>query len=100
VQKERQLAQLAYSKALDADRQARERMGDDLQAGRNLRVEDVRQLTHEHQLQLLEKGDDALRDMVEEARRKDQKYLLGDERTRDRDRDKDRDYRGDRDPDR
>jgi hypothetical protein len=82
--KEQQLARLAYAHSLDEDQKARLRMGEDMRAGRNLRIEDVALLTHEHQLQIRARGDDAVRDMVDEARKRSDSHWKGEERERDR----------------
>jgi hypothetical protein len=58
------------------------RMGDDMQAGRNLRAEDVQNLTHEQKLQILSRGDDAVRQMVEDERRRTEQRARDDDRGR------------------
>jgi hypothetical protein len=84
ARREQQLARVAAIRAAQADQKARERMHDDMQAGRSLRAADVRLLTHEHLMQLSLRGDDAMRDMVAEARKSREGASRGEERERDR----------------
>jgi hypothetical protein len=69
---------------LDKERaeKALRRMGDDMQAGRNLRAEDVQNLTHEQKLQILSRGDDAVRQMMEDEKRRNEQRARDDDRGR------------------
>lgn len=84
ARKEQQLARLAERKAQEADREALNRMGEDMAAGRHLRLEDVQRLTHDHQILIRDRGDEGVRSLVEEAQRKARQDRGGDERERDR----------------
>jgi hypothetical protein len=84
ARKAQQLADLAADRAAHADQKAREHMYQDMQAGRGLRAEDIRSLTYEHQMQLRSRGDDAVREMVDDARKRMDSHWLGEERERDR----------------
>jgi hypothetical protein len=83
ARKRQQFERLEAKRAAAADRKARERMDEDMRAGRNLRAEDIMQLSHEHQLQISRRGDDAVRDMVEEAHKFSDRHWKGEERERD-----------------
>ena len=82
ARKEQQLARLAARREAQADERAIERMEDDLKAGRNLSATDIRNLTHEHQLQLSAFGDDGVRQMVDDARRQKERDGKGEDRHR------------------
>jgi hypothetical protein len=84
ARKQQQLARLEARRAAAADLKARQRMDEDLRAGRNLRAEDIMHLSHEHKLAITQRGDDAVRDMVEEARKFSDRHWKGEERERDR----------------
>jgi len=84
ARKRQQLERLEAKRAAAADLKARERMDEDLRAGRNLRAEDIMHLSHEHKLAISQRGDDAVRDMVEEVRRFSDRHWKGEERERDR----------------
>jgi MobA/MobL family len=84
ARKRQQFERLEAKRAAAADLKARERMGEDLRAGRNLNAEDIMHLSHEHQLAISQRGDDAVRDMVEEARKFSARHWKGEERERDR----------------
>jgi hypothetical protein len=84
ARKRQQLERLEAKRAAAADRKARERMDEDLRAGRNLKAEDLQHLSHEHLLAISRGGDDAVRAMVEEARKFSDRHWKGEERERDR----------------
>jgi hypothetical protein len=50
----------------------------DMEAGRNLKSEDIKSLTLQHQEQIRNFGDDAVRQMVEEARERSERYWRSD----------------------
>jgi hypothetical protein len=84
ARKRQQLERIEAKRAAAADQKARERMDEDLRAGRNLRAEDLQHLSHEHLLAISQGGDDAVRAMVEEARKFSDRHWKGEERERDR----------------
>jgi hypothetical protein len=83
ARRKQQLARLAAKRQDENEWRALERMREDMQAGRNLKAEDVRLLTREHQQQILTFGDSAVRQMVEDARKYGDRYWKGEERERD-----------------
>ncbi len=82
ARKQQQLARLAAMRQAENEWQVIERIREDMQAGRNLKAEDVRLLTREHQRQILTFGDSAARQMVEDARKYGDRYWKGEERER------------------
>lgn len=82
ARKQQQLGRLAASQRAENDRAALESIREDMQAGRNLKAEDVKNLTREHQEQIRAFGDNAVRQMVDDARKYSERYWKGDERER------------------
>lgn len=78
----RQRARIAAADAAERDRKALERIDEDMKAGRNLSASDIRSLTRAHQEQIRDHGDDAMRQMVDEARRSSERFWKGEERER------------------
>jgi hypothetical protein len=54
----------------------------DIEAGRHLKSEDIKSLTREHQEQIKSHGDNYVRQMVEEARQRDERHWRNDGRER------------------
>ena len=54
-----------------------------METGRRLKLEDVQHLTREHQEQIRSKGDDYVRQMVDDAREKLERSSRGEGRERD-----------------
>ena len=65
ARKQQQLSQMAEQRSAEAW----ERIREDMEAGRDLRASDIRHLSHDHHVQLYAKGDDYVRQMVEDLRR-------------------------------
>jgi hypothetical protein len=84
ARKEHQLAQVAEMKAGRESDQAIERMRKDMEAGRRLSSEDIGKLTHAHQQSIFQRGDDGVRQMVEDARKRSENYWKSDGRERER----------------
>lgn len=78
----RQRARIAAADAAERDRKALERIDEDMKAGRNLSASDIRSLTRAHQEQIRDHGDDAMRQMVDEARQSSERFWKGEERER------------------
>jgi Relaxase/Mobilisation nuclease domain len=57
----------------------------DIEAGRNLKSEDIKNLTPQHREQM-RGGDDAVRQMIDDARKYSERYWKGEERERERER--------------
>jgi hypothetical protein len=74
VRKQQQMAQVGAARAAKADEMALERIADDLKGGRNLKAEDIRHLTHEHQMQIHTFGDSAVQQMVDDIRKRSKGY--------------------------
>jgi hypothetical protein len=83
ARKQQQLDRLAASQQAQNDRKAVDHIREDMQAGRNLKAEDIKSLTRQHQEQIRMFGDDAVRQMVDDARKQSDRYWKGDERERD-----------------
>jgi hypothetical protein len=56
----------------------------DIEAGRHLKSEDIKSLTREHQEQIKSHGDNYVRQMVDEARQRDERHWRNDGRERER----------------
>jgi hypothetical protein len=82
ARKQQQLDRLAAKRQGENEWQALERIREDMQAGRNLKAEDIRALTRQHQEQIATFGDSAVRQMVDDARRASERYWKGGERER------------------
>ncbi len=82
ARKQQQLARLAASRQADTAAKALESMREDLQAGRHLKSEDIKNLTRQHQEQIRSFGDSAVHQMVDEARKRSESYWKGNERER------------------
>jgi hypothetical protein len=82
ARKQQQLDRLAASQQAANDKKALESIHDDMQAGRNLKAEDIRHLTRQHQEQIKMFGDTAVRQMVDDARKYSDRYWKGEERER------------------
>jgi ATP-dependent exoDNAse (exonuclease V) alpha subunit len=83
----RKAQQLARLEARQQERQAQaalERMEDDMKAGKALAASDIQALTRAQQETIRAFGDDAVRQMVEDAQRRAERYWKGEERERDR----------------
>lgn len=85
ARKEQQLARLAASKTAQAADKALESIAEDMKAGRNLKSEDIKKLTRQHQEQIFQFGDSAVRQMVDEAQKRAEQYWKGNSRERERD---------------
>ena len=83
ARKERQLARAAAARAESDSEKAIESIRKDMETGRRLKPEDVQHLTREHQEQIRSKGDDYVRQMVDDAREKLERSSRGEGRERD-----------------
>lgn len=75
--KRQQLARVTERDADDRDHKALLRMGEDVKAGKALSSSDISNLTRAHQDQIAHFGDDAVRRMVEDARRREEERARG-----------------------
>ncbi len=82
VRKQQQLARLAERQQVMQADLALVRIQEDIDKGRALSADDIKGLTRQHQEQIRHFGDDAVRQMVEEARKRDERYWKGQERER------------------
>jgi len=82
VRREQQLARIAEREAAEAADRALERIDDDIKAGKGLKSEDIKSLTRQQQEEIRAFGDDAVKQMVDEARKRSERYWKGDERER------------------
>ena len=82
ARKNQQLARLAASRREQDSEKAIESIREDMEAGRNLKPEDISHLTRQHQEQIFSKGDSYVREMVEDARKRADTYWKGTERER------------------
>jgi hypothetical protein len=82
ARKEQQLARLAAVRQEKEAAAAIERIAQDLEKGRALGAQDIRKLTPQHHLQIATFGDDGVRQLVDEARKRDERYWKGDGRER------------------
>jgi hypothetical protein len=83
----RKAQQLARLEAKQQERQAQEaleRMDDDMKAGKALAAADIQALTRAQQESIRAFGDDAVRQMVEDAQKRAERYWRDDGRERDR----------------
>jgi len=83
ARKERQLARAAAAREESNSEKAIESIRKDMETGRRLKPEDVQHLTREHQEQIRSKGDDYVRQMVDDAREKLERSSRGEGRERD-----------------
>lgn len=83
ARKTQQLARLAASRREQDSEKAIESIREDMEAGRNLKPEDVSHLTRQHQEQIRSKGDSYVQEMVDNARKRADSYWKGKERERD-----------------
>jgi hypothetical protein len=83
ARKEQQLARLAERQQARVSEKALERMHNDLQAGKALSSSDIQNLTRAQQESIKAYGDDAVWEMVEEARKRAEQHWRGDGRERD-----------------
>jgi hypothetical protein len=79
-----QLGQLAAAREASEADKALDRIRADWEAGRRLKAEDISSLTHEHQTSIHRGGDDMVRQMVEDARKRAEQYWRSDGRERER----------------
>ncbi len=84
ARKQQQLGRLAEMRQAENDKNALESIREDMQSGRNLKAEDIKNLTRQHQEQIKNFGDDAVRQMVDDARKYSDRYWKGEERERER----------------
>lgn len=82
ARKEQQLARLGAKRAAENADKALENIREDMQAGRNLKSEDIKSLTRQHQEQIRQFGDNAVRQIVEEVQKRSEQYWKGNERER------------------
>jgi hypothetical protein len=82
ARKQQQLARLAATRQAEVAEKALEQIREDIQAGRNLKSEDIKNLTRQHQEQIRAFGDSAVHQMVDEARKRSESYWKGNERER------------------
>ena len=84
ARKESQLAQVAAIREGRESDEAIERMRKNLENGRAFSADDIGKLTHAHQQAIFQRGDDAVRQMVEDARKRNENYWKSDGRERER----------------
>ena len=84
ARKEYQLAQVAAIREGRESDEAIERMRKNLENGRAFSADDIGKLTHAHQQAIFQRGDDAVRQMVEDARKRNENYWKSDGRERER----------------
>jgi hypothetical protein len=82
ARKRQQLGRLAAAQREKDSDKAIESIREDMEAGRNLKPENIAQLTRQHQEQIFSKGDDYVRQMVDDARKRADSYWKGRERER------------------
>ena len=82
ARKNQQLARLAASRREQDSEKAIESIREDMEAGRNLKPEDISHLTRQHQEQIRSKGDSYVQEMVDDARKRADTYWKGTERER------------------
>ena len=70
ARKEQQLARLGATREQQRATQALEDIREDVEAGRRLKAEDIRALTRAQQDQILMKGDDAVRQLIDDLRKR------------------------------
>ncbi len=76
------MARLAARQESEADAKALERIEEDIKKGVALKPEDIRSLTRQHQESIRQFGDEAVRQMVDDARKYSERYWKGSERER------------------
>jgi MobA/MobL family len=84
ARREQQLAKVAAGRAAEADEKAIDHIAEDIKAGRNLKSEDIKNLTRQHQEQIRHFGDQAVQQMVQEAQKRAQAYWKDGGRERER----------------
>jgi hypothetical protein len=82
ARKQQQLAELGAIQSEREDAAAIERIARDMQKGDRINAEDVRKLTYQHQQQIRTFGDTAMQQMVDEARKRGERYWKGEGRER------------------
>jgi hypothetical protein len=82
ARKQQQLDRLAASQQAANDKKALKSIHEDMRAGRNLKAEDIRHLTRQHQEEIRMFGDNAVRQMVDDSRKYSDRYWKGEERER------------------
>ena len=82
---QRQMEQLAAEQRAALAERAWETIREDMQAGRALKSEEVRNLPRQALEQIRQFGDEAVRQMVQEAEKRAERYWKGEERERERD---------------
>ena len=82
ARKEQQLARLAATRHAREEAAAIERIAQNLEKGKALDTQDIRKLSHQHQEQIRHFGDDGVRQMVDDARKLNERYWKGDGRER------------------
>jgi hypothetical protein len=82
ARRERQLAQIAARQQERASEKAIDSIREDMEGGRRLKSEDIANLTRAHQDQIKLRGDDAVRQMVDDAQKQAERHWRGDERER------------------
>jgi hypothetical protein len=83
ARKEQQFARIAAQERAEADEKAIERIEEDMKAGKALASADIQHLSRAHQEQIRTFGDDAVRQMVDEMHKRNERYWKGDGRERD-----------------
>jgi hypothetical protein len=82
---QRQMEQLAQEQRAQLAERAWETIREDMQAGRALKAEEVRNLPRQALEQIRQFGDEGVRQMVQEAEKRAERYWKGEERERERD---------------
>ncbi len=83
ARKTQQLGRLAAAQREKESDQAIESIREDMEAGRNLKPENIASLTRQHQEQIRSKGDSYAQEMVDDARKRADTYWKGRERGQD-----------------
>lgn len=83
ARKAQQLGRLAAVRQAQTEEQALKQMAEDIKAGRNLKAEDIQNLSRQSQEQIRAFGDDAVKQMVEGAQKRAERHWRGTERERD-----------------
>jgi hypothetical protein len=79
------MEQLAQEQRAQLAERAWETIREDMQAGRALKAEEVRNLPRQALEQIRQFGDEGVRQMVQEAEKRAERYWKGEERERERD---------------
>ena len=82
ARKEQQLARIAAQDQATAAEKALDRIADDMKAGKALSSSDIKSLTPEHQMQIKHFGDNAVRQMVDDAQKRAEQHWKSDGRER------------------